>query len=58
MPQIFDAERKSKELGISDEIYSMLFREVREEFPDDDMMFELHLIRALMAQSQNNIEEV
>ena len=57
MSEIFDVKRKSKELGISKEIFETLLREVRSEFPNDEMMFELHLIRALMAYSHQRKEK-
>ena len=57
MSEIFDVKRKCKELGISNEIFETLLREVRSEFPNDEMMFELHLIRALMAYSYQRKEK-
>ncbi|MFP3908581.1 MAG: hypothetical protein ACOC5L_04835 [Halobacteriota archaeon] len=44
-------EKKSKELGVPVDVYNKL-EEVRTEFPDDDMMFELHLLRALETYSK------
>jgi len=55
MAVIFDVERKAKEVGISKDLYKKLEKEVREEFPNDEMMFELHLIRALKSHSQKKV---
>ncbi len=44
---MFDVERKYKELGVPKEVFTKLREEIRQEFPNDEMMFELHLIRAL-----------
>jgi len=57
MAEIFDVERKCKELGISKDIFETLSKEVRSDFPNDEMMFELHLIRALMAYSYQGKEK-
>jgi hypothetical protein len=36
-----------EELEISDKEKEELIKEVREEFPDDEMLFELHVFRAI-----------
>jgi hypothetical protein len=48
----FDTERKARELGIRDQVYEKLKKEVKHEFLNDEMMFELHLLRALMEYSR------
>jgi transcriptional antiterminator len=45
--RMFDYEALAKEYNISQEALKKLEKEVREDFPDDEMMFELHMIRAL-----------
>lgn len=52
----FDTERKAKELGIRADTYRRLKEEIRNEFPNDEMMFELHLLRALMEYSRKKAE--
>ncbi|MFP4558413.1 MAG: hypothetical protein ACLFO6_02855 [Archaeoglobaceae archaeon] len=49
---MFDVEKRSKGLGVPKDVYNKLEEEVRTEFPDDDMMFELHLLRALETYSK------
>ncbi|NVM30156.1 MAG: hypothetical protein HWN65_15030 [Candidatus Helarchaeota archaeon] len=55
MSVIFDVKKKCEELGISNEVYETLVKEIRAEFPNDEMMFELHLLRALRDYSRNEI---
>lgn len=54
---IFDTKRITKELGISQKEYEELEKTVRKEFPKDDMMFQLHLLRALKSISPKKAEE-
>ena len=44
---LYDIELLLKELDISDKEKDDLIKEVREEFPEDEMLFELHLFRAI-----------
>jgi len=53
MNTIFDIKKKSRDLKISPQILEKIENEVRKEFPTDEMMFELHVIRALMNYSKN-----
>lgn len=46
----FDTRKLARELGISDKEYQELAAEIRKEFSDDEMMFELHLLRALRSR--------
>jgi len=55
MSVVFDIKEKARELGISEDIYEKLEKEVREEFPNDEMMFKLHLIRVLESHSQKKV---
>jgi len=52
MSVVFDIKEKARELGISENVYKKLKKEVGEEFPNDEMMFELHLIRVLKSYSK------
>ncbi len=45
----FDYEAVAREAGIPPAALDALRTLVRREFPDDDMMFELHLLRACAA---------
>ncbi|HEY5595447.1 MAG TPA: hypothetical protein VIL61_09905 [Nitrospiria bacterium] len=55
----FDYEKAAREAKIPAEKLAELRRIVREEFPRDEMMYELHLLRACMAIRQGllTIEE-
>ncbi|MFX1297739.1 MAG: hypothetical protein ACFFD2_23190 [Promethearchaeota archaeon] len=57
MSEIFDVKRKCEGLGILKDVYEDFVKEVRLEFPNDEMMFELHLLRALMAYSDKRKEK-
>ena len=45
----FDFEKVAAEAGIPAERLAELCKMMRGEFPRDDMMFELHVLRACMA---------
>ncbi|MHC4198902.1 MAG: hypothetical protein ACYSU0_02860 [Planctomycetota bacterium] len=45
----FDYESVAREAGISAEDLAEISRLVRQDFPADDMLFELHVLRACMA---------
>jgi len=47
--QHFDFETVVREAGVSTEKLQFLAKNVREEFPTDDMMYELHLMRVCSA---------
>lgn len=47
--EIFDLERVKKESGLSPNELAPLEERIKAEFEGDEMMFELHLIRALKA---------
>lgn len=49
VPQYFDYEAVASEAGISSDPLAALFAMMRREEPSDDMMFELHLMRACNA---------
>jgi len=47
----FNAQVLARKHDIKPEILNKLIKEVKQEFPDDEMMFELHLIRAIHRES-------
>ena len=53
--QYFDYESIAKQADISSIKLTELGKIVRQEFPQDDMMYELHLLRACMAIQQGYI---
>lgn len=52
---MFNVERLKKESGFSKETLKKIEDEVRKEFPDDEMMFKLHLLRVLSALKEGTI---
>lgn len=44
---LYDIEALLEKLDISEKEKKDLVKEIREEFPQDDMLFELHLFRAI-----------
>lgn len=46
---MFNSNMPDKEHNLTHEEFAQLEKEIREEFPNDEMMFELHLARALEA---------
>jgi len=52
----FETRKKARDLGIDSRVYEQIKKEVKKEFPNDKMMFELHLLRALMEYSRKNVE--
>ncbi|HGJ64904.1 TPA: hypothetical protein ENS27_05875 [bacterium] len=52
----FDFEKIAQEAGISADKLDELCQVIRKEFPDDDMMYELHVLRACMAVRDGYIE--
>lgn len=49
----FDVEKLAKAAGITVNDFNRMAKEVRQEFPDDEMMFELHLMRVIKAMVPN-----
>ncbi len=45
----FDYEQAAAEAGFSSEEVAQLSRVVRAEYPHDDMLYELHMVRACRA---------
>jgi hypothetical protein len=56
----FDFERAAQEAGISDGNLETIKQTMRGEFPEDDMLWELHVLRACNAvrDGQATIEDV
>ena len=50
--EYFDYESIAKKADIPAQKLDVLRKIVRQEFPQDDMMYELHLLRACMAIQQ------
>ena len=53
--EYFDYESVAREAGIPSDKLEALRKLVRQEFPFDDMMYELHLLRACMAIQEGHI---
>lgn len=45
----FNYEKVAREAGIPTDRLAELCESIREDFPTDDMMYELHVLRACMA---------
>lgn len=45
----FDYRKVAKEAGIAPDKMAKLISTIRKEFPKDNMMFELHVLRACLA---------
>ncbi len=46
---MFDYFNAAQRIGLTDVQLNQLCNQVRTEFPNDDMMFELHVLRAILA---------
>jgi len=46
---MFDVKKLEEESGLSSEVLRRIETQVREEFPEDEMMYELHLVRIFHA---------
>lgn len=51
----FDFPAPAKEVGFTDSQLSQLCRAIRREFPQDDMLYELHVLRAILAVKAKRI---
>jgi hypothetical protein len=45
--EYFDYQRVAKEMNIPPAVLKKIEQEVKEEFPSDKMMYELHVLRAV-----------
>lgn len=52
----FDYEAAAREAGIPDKRLTDLVEIMRREFPEDEMMLELHVLRAVMALREGRID--
>lgn len=57
---MFDYKAAAREAGISDELLARLVQMMRGDFPRDEMMMELHVLRACEAvlEGETTIEEI
>ena len=46
----FDYQKVAGETGIPDALVRQIEKEVKKEFPNDRMMYELHVLRALRSK--------
>ena len=49
MESLFDYEAAARKAGLSDQELHAICALVREDFPHDDMLFELHVMRICLA---------
>jgi hypothetical protein len=54
MSPLFDYKTISENLCVSSDVVSRLEAEARNEFPDDTMLRELHILRAVKAFARTN----
>jgi len=47
----FDINKVAEKSGLPEQVIKRIKKETREEFPVDDLMYELHLMRAIKAES-------
>jgi len=52
---LFDYESLAKKIDLPTEKLNQICSLVRSDFPDDEMMFELHMLRVLMALERKDI---
>jgi len=48
--EYFDYRKVAKEMNVSNAILKKIEKEVKDEFPKDKMMYELHVLRALKSK--------
>ena len=54
MDTIFDYQSVANRLGISDNIVKKVVKEVKKEIPNDKMIMELHILRALKSYADKH----
>ncbi|MEW6231534.1 MAG: hypothetical protein AB1566_04350 [Chloroflexota bacterium] len=52
---MFDLERLKITSGLAPDIFARVEQKVREDFHDDEMMFELHLVRIIQALKEGRV---
>ena len=58
MGNLFDLEALARNVGLSRAKARALITEVRKEFPEDELLFELHVVRAIMHEKDLHREQV
>ena len=48
--EYFDYQKVAKEMNVPKTILNKIEKEVKEEFPKDKMMYELHVLRAVRSK--------
>lgn len=48
--EYFDYQKVAREINVPDTTLEKIEKEVREEFPNDKMMYELHVLRAVRSK--------
>ena len=49
---MFDIKKVAKDYDLSREQIKKIEKEVKQEFPRDEVMYELHVIRAIMSKAR------
>jgi len=52
--EYFDYPKVAKEIKVPDTILGEIEKEVKKEFPNDKMMYELHVLRAVRSKYWQN----
>ena len=55
MSYLFDIDKAAKEASLSEEMYNQIKKEVHKEFPYSEMMYELHVLRAIKHEITKNM---
>lgn len=54
---LYDVDTLFKDLNLTNEEKEKIIKELRDEFPQDDLLFELHLYRMVQFLKQEKINE-
>lgn len=55
MGSYYDLDRAIQEAALPPDTVQQTLEEIRAEFPDDEMMYELHVVRALQAEAASRM---
>lgn len=58
MSNMFDLDAVARNAGLSKAKVRALIREVRKEFPEDELLLELHVVRAMMHEKDLQPQQV
>lgn len=58
MGKMFDLEALARNVGLSRAKARVLATKARKEFPEDDLLFELHVVRAILHERSLHREQV